>query len=278
MFSEKYSLFVPDVRFRPHPPARFSYSHARQLPGYGQSTPTKTGNDKLTYSTAIVESLHATYGSPVRVVLVGHDRGARVIHRLAVSRSLFPDLDIAGVVLADIIPTFEQFAAFSTPATVSRYFHWGFLPNVALSVPMIKAFGSGKFCRMLMQAGAGANADGAKNLFANGSVDVYASHFEKDSMVESTARDYEAAAKEDYTAQVDDQKHGRKIDVPMLVMYSTENLGVMVDVPTVWQKWVKEGTKLEVKGIEDGYGHFFLEEAPDLSFDLIARFYNSLVC
>ncbi len=213
----------------------------------------------------------------MRAVLVGHDRGARVIHRLAVSRAHFPDLDIAGIVLADIIPTVEQFAAFTNPATVSRYFHWGFLPNVALSVPMIKAFGSGKFCRMLMQAGAGANADGAKNLFANGSLDVYASHFEKESMVEATARDYEAAAKEDYTAQVDDQKAGRQIDVPTLVLYSTQNLGVMADVPMIWKKWVKEGTKLEVRGIEDGYGHFFLEEAPGLSLELINQFTDSIV-
>lgn len=129
-----------------------------------------------------------------------------MIHRLAVSRSLFPDLDIAGVVMADIIPTVEQFSAFSNPATVSRYFHWGFLPNVALSVPMIQAFGSGKSCRMLMQASAGANADGEKNLFANGSLDVYASHFEQETMVEATARDYEAAAKEDHTAQVEDRR------------------------------------------------------------------------
>ena len=199
-----------------------------------------------------------------------------MIHRLAVSRSLFPDLNIAGVVIADIIPTVEQFAAFSNPATVSRYFHWGFLPNVALSVPMIKAFGSGEFCRMLMQAGAGANADGKKNLFANGSFDVYASHFEQENMLEATARDYEAAAKEDYTAQLEDQEAGRKVDVPTLVLYSAQNLGVMADVPTVWKKRVKEGTKLEVKGIEAGYGHFFLKEAPDLSCDLIVKFCESV--
>jgi len=135
------------------------------------------------------------------------------------------------MILADIIPTVEQFAAFTNPATVSRYFHWGFLPNVALSVPMMMAFGSGKFCKMLMHAGAGANAEGAKNLFANDRVNVYASHFEKESVVEATARDYEAAAKEDYTAQVDGQEAGRKLDQPTLVLYSTQNLGVMADVP-----------------------------------------------
>lgn len=141
---------------------------------------------------------------------------------------------------------------------------------------MIKAFGSGKFCRILLNAGAGTNAEGTKKLFANGSMDIYASHFEKDSVVEATAKDYEAATKEDYTAQIEDQKNGRKVDVPTLVLYSKQNLGAMVDVPDIWQRWVKEGTRLEVKGIEDGYGHFFLEEAPDLSFAYIIKFVESL--
>lgn len=127
-----------------------------------------------------------------------------------------------------------------------------------------------------MQASAGTNAEGVKNLFSNGSLDVYASHFEKESVVEATAKDYEAAAKEDYVTQVEDQEAGRKIDVPTLVLYSAQNLGVMADVPTVWKKWVKEGTKLEVQGIEDGYGHFFLEEAPDLSCELIVTFSKSV--
>ena len=141
---------------------------------------------------------------------------------------------------------------------------------------MIKAFGSGKFCRMLMQAGAGANAEGVKKLFADRSVDVYASHYEKDSIVESTAKDYQAAAKEDYAAQAEDQKAGRKIETPTLVLYSKQNLGVMADVSEIWKRWVKEGTRLDVTGIEDGYGHFFLEEAPDLSFKHIGDFLKSL--
>ena len=141
---------------------------------------------------------------------------------------------------------------------------------------MIKAFGAAQFCRLLMQGGAGANAEGAKRLFENDSVDVYAKYFEKDGVLEATARDYEAAAKEDYAAQVEDQKAGRKLEVPTMVLYSAQNLSVMADVPTVWKSWVKEGTRLEAKAIEDGYGHFFLEEAPEMSHELIHEFCRSL--
>ena len=124
-----------------------------------------------------------------------------------------------------------------------------------------------------MQRGAGANAEGAKKLFENSSVDVYAAHFEKESVLEATSRDYEAAAKEDYVVQVEDQKAGRKLELPTLVLYSAQNLGAMADVPAVWKRWVKEGTRLEVKGIEDGYGHFFLEEGSEMAYEHIIAFY-----
>ena len=141
---------------------------------------------------------------------------------------------------------------------------------------MIQAFGITRFCKLTMQASAGANANGVKNLFDNSSIDVYANHLEKDGVLEATARDYEAAAKEDYVAQVEDQKAERKLDVPTLVLYSAQNLGAIVDVSEVWKRWIKEGTMLEVKAIENGYGHFFLEEAPEISCQLIVGFLQNV--
>ena len=143
---------------------------------------------------------------------------------------------------------------------------------MALSIPMIRAFGAGRFCRTLMEIGVGGNAEGKKKLFHGHSVDVYAQYFEREGVLEATCKDYEAATKEDYTTQLEDQAAGRKLEVPTLVLYSARNLGTMADVPAVWKRWVKEGTRLEVKAVEDGYGHFFLEEAPELSCELILDF------
>ncbi|MCJ1358749.1 MAG: hypothetical protein MMC33_008749 [Icmadophila ericetorum] len=280
MLSDEYPLFVPDVNIPPssHRIQKSTLTVPIQLPGYGSSTLSTTGNDKLTYSTALIESLYSVYGPKITTILIGHDRGARTLHRLCVSRADFPNLQILGLILADIIPTYEQFAAFSNPVALTRYFHWGFLPNTALSIPMIKAFGGANFCRMIMQSAntGGANENGIANLFSHGSLDVYARHFNKAEMIEGTCRDYEAASKEDYAAQIEDQKEGRKLDVPTLVLYSEKNLGAMADVPVVWKRWVKEGTRLETKGIGEGYGHFFLEEAPELSYEHIIAFCKSL--
>jgi gluconate kinase len=59
---------------------------------------------------------------------------------------------------------------------------------------------------MLMHADVDVNVKKAKNLFVNDRMNVYASHFEKKSMIETTIKDYETAAKKNYTAQVNDQE------------------------------------------------------------------------
>lgn len=62
-----------------------------------------------------------------RVILIGHDRGARICHRLAVDASmgLFPDdLELLGLVMLDIVPTVVQFESFADPAVAAATFHW----------------------------------------------------------------------------------------------------------------------------------------------------------
>jgi len=257
--SERLPLFVPD------------------LPGYGYSTPSQHGSDKLTYSTALTEALHAHFGPKLRVILGGHDRGGRTMHRLSVSRSEFPNLDVLGLFMADIVPTAEQFASFARPAAGIGYFHWSFLPRGDLAVGMITAYGPSRLLRELMSSPSiTGNEAGTKSFQANGAIDVYADHFEKESVVRAGAEDYAAAATVDYELQLKDQSEGRKIDVPTLVLYSEKNLGAMHDVPAVWGNWVNKDVRLEIHGIGDGAGHYFLEEVPDKCLSLILSFVASL--
>ncbi|KAF4303305.1 putative alpha beta hydrolase [Botryosphaeria dothidea] len=70
-----YPLFIPD------------------LPGYGRSTPSQTTHDKLAIGLAILEALSTLLPSqpnPTPIILVGHDRGARIAHRLALHHALPP--------------------------------------------------------------------------------------------------------------------------------------------------------------------------------------------
>jgi pimeloyl-ACP methyl ester carboxylesterase len=81
------------------------------LPGYGASPPLEE-HDKLSVGTALLNAMKQAYystsmrisssGNPkLSVVLVGHDRGARVAHRLAVSG--VTGISIQGVCLIDIV-------------------------------------------------------------------------------------------------------------------------------------------------------------------------------
>jgi pimeloyl-ACP methyl ester carboxylesterase len=81
------------------------------LPGYGASPPLET-HDKLSIGTALLNAVKQDYRrrfsrksstgeGDFDVVLVGHDRGARVAHRLAVSG--VEGFRIEGVCLIDIV-------------------------------------------------------------------------------------------------------------------------------------------------------------------------------
>lgn len=50
------------------------------------------------------------------LILVGHDRGARICHHLSVHNDAGARFPIRGTVLLDIVPTLVQFQTFSSPA------------------------------------------------------------------------------------------------------------------------------------------------------------------
>lgn len=82
---------------------------APDLPGYGASGLIEK-YDKLTVGTTLLAALRTeakrTSSNPpstIPVVLIGHDRGARIAHRLAVSGA--EGIDILGVALLDIVRT-----------------------------------------------------------------------------------------------------------------------------------------------------------------------------
>jgi pimeloyl-ACP methyl ester carboxylesterase len=81
------------------------------MPGYGQSAkPVK--NSPADYSKrAIGADLYAALSQLLpkgqKVVLMGHDRGARVTHHMTIHAPQAP-IQIVGIVLCDIVPTTIQ--------------------------------------------------------------------------------------------------------------------------------------------------------------------------
>jgi pimeloyl-ACP methyl ester carboxylesterase len=238
ILKDKVSLFVPE------------------LPGYGISTPQEK-NDKRSIGTSLLNALTDVFGKNRKVILGGHDRGARICHRLAVDAANFP-LDILGVIMLDIVPTLAQFDAFSKPKVGAGYFHWPLLANVEIATEMINAYGPGRWVREANQRLSGS---GRARVTADGALDVYAGLFERKDVVKWTSEDYRAGAFEDVPEQEADQKAGRKINVPTLVMFSESNLGSTMDCAAEWKNWVAEGVDYQGIAVGEKAGHYLPEEA-----------------
>lgn len=237
--------------------------------------------------TALIESLASVFNTsqtPRRVILGGHDRGARICHRLAVDFSYPPaassstspyselNLTVIGTILLDIVPTLAQWTAFADPAISQGYFHWPLLANADMAVDIISAYGGARWCREAHLRIGGPNPESAARISSDGALDVYAESFDKKETLYYSALDYAAGAAPEANEQKKDQEQGRKVKVPILVMFSKAKLGARIDVAGVWKDWVSEGVDYQGVGVGEGYGHYLPEEAYDIVGPKIEEF------
>lgn len=236
-----------------------------ELPGYGISSPSND-NTRFGIAGALVEAMCTIFGvtkdNPRKVIAVGHDRGARIIHRLAVSRTKFPQIALLGAAMYDIVPTKAQWDAFQNPAICSGYFHWPLLANVEYATQMLSKYGGGQWARDAHTRIAGSEA-GLKGISRDDAIEVYAACFDKEETLRYSCKDYEYGAGPEYQHQQEDQEAGRKVDVPTLVMFSQAKLGARIDVAKIWEDWVAPGTDYKAIGVGNNAGHYLPEEATD---------------
>ena len=257
LLKDQVSLFVPE------------------LPGYGISSPCKE-HSKRAVGSALLEALEKVFGKRT-VILGGHDRGARICHRLAVDKDNFSNLNIIGLVLLDIVPTLVQWQAFANPVVAAGYFHWPLLVNTEIATNMILAYGGDRWTREANTRGAGPDESAKARVAADGAIEVYAELFRKKDTIYYSCEDYAAGARIDVDQQKEDQQSGRKITIPTLVMFSTARLGATQDVALVWRDWIKEGTPYTPIGIGGNRGHFLPEEATADVTSALERFLKQIL-
>jgi pimeloyl-ACP methyl ester carboxylesterase len=207
---------------------------------------------------------------------VGHDRGARICHRLAVDLPNTTNFTILGAVLLDIVPTLIQWQSCINPLVCMGSFHWSFLANVEVATAMIKAQGGGAWVRLCFDRWVGKSPAGLAKLKEDDAMEIYAEAFKRESVIRASCDDYRAGAMEDSKLQVEDQSEEKKVDVDVLAVYSSGYLGGRYDVRKVWEEWMGKGG-LEVLGIGEGIGHFVAEEAPEETAAAVVEFYNKHV-
>lgn len=107
-----------------------------KLPGYGESikavpTSQTEAYSKRAFSQDILDGLSRYLGlddeepgKRQKIILLGHDRGARISQRILFDLDSYPQFEVVGACLADIVPITVQFASLANPANAASTFHW----------------------------------------------------------------------------------------------------------------------------------------------------------
>ena len=222
---------------------------AADLRGYGDSDKPPGGGDHADYSKRAmaldqVEVMRALGFE--RFAVVGHDRGARVAHRMA--------LDHPGVVtrlaVLDIAPTATMYAR-TDKEFATRYFWWFFLIQPFDLPERLIGLDPGYFLRQHLDRQR-AERRGADELVLR----EYLRCYRDPATIHAICEDYRAAASIDLEHDAADAD--RKVTAPLLALWGAHGtVGALYDVLAVWRE--KAG---DVRGGALDCGHVLQEERP----------------
>ena len=235
---------------------------AADLRGYGDSSMPPAGERQAAYAKRAmardqVEVMQALGFD--RFFVAGHDRGARVAHRLALDHPT----RVQKLVLIDIVPTLYVYENI-TQAVATGYFHWFFLiqlhdfPEHYIGKDPAKWL-NGVFGRWGAQDEA----------FPAAVREEYLRCFSRPEAIRASCDDYRAAAGIDLEHDRADLEI--KIGCPTLVLWGSIGLvGKNYDVLAVWR-----GHAHRVSGWALECGHFLAEERPAETLQALLDFLSN---
>ena len=231
------------------------------LRGYGDSSKPPGLSDHSNYSKRamaldLVELMHSLGYSEFYVA--GHDRGARVAHRMALDH---PTAVLKACVM-DIAPTHHMFSH-TDQAFATGYYHWFFLiqPD-GLPERMIGADPE-YFISEKLRRWAAPDA-----VYDPAAVAEYLRCFSDPATIHASCEDYRAAASIDMRHDEADMES--KLEQPLLVLWGSEGfVSRTYDVLEVWRERAKS-----VQGCALKSGHFLPEEAPNEVAQELLKFFR----
>ncbi len=220
------------------------------LRGYGDSSLPDPGPNHVNYSAgALAADMfevmdHLGYR---RFFLAGHDRGARVAHRMGLDA---PER-VMKVAILDVLPSYHVWTNLNMKTALGSW-HWMFLaqpeplPDTMLGAVSADWFIKGRYGKGLPKA----------------VLDDYVRCFTKKTIL-GACRHYRANATIDF--ETDTAEKDRKMTTPMLLLWGTRGAPPTQLYPTVWRKYATNlvdaqplptGHALQVEAPEQVYGHF----------------------
>ncbi len=230
------------------------------LRGYGESGKPKTTDDHAPYSKRAMAQDQVEVMAELgfkEFFLAGHDRGARVSHRLAIDH---PHA-VKKIAVLDIVPTLKVFDEINQRVATS-YFHWFFLIQPD-GFPE-KMIGYNPLEYLISRLGGwGANIDA----FPQAVVEEYVRLFSDPACIHATCEDYRAAASIDL--EHDRADLANKVKAPLLALWGGKGLvGSAYDPIACWRE-----RAVDVRGFSIDCGHFIPEEKPEDTIKALHEFF-----
>ena len=235
---------------------------ASDLRGYGDSSKPPTDEKHEPYSKRVTGNdqiqlmKHLGYDT---FYLVGHDRGGRVGHRMALDH---PDA-IQKLVVMDIAPTYTMYKT-TDMEFASAYYHWFFLIQPHdMPEKMIGAHPQFYLKKKFRSWGRDEDA------FTAEAMAEYIRCFTPEA-IHASCEDYRASASIDLEHDQMDINQGNKINCPLLCLWGSKGfVGGKYDVIAEWAKWADD-----VVGRAIPCGHYLPEEAPEETLEALLGFLN----
>jgi haloacetate dehalogenase len=226
------------------------------LRGYGDSSKPPGGADHFGYSKRAMAQDQVEVMEHLgfrKFALVGHDRGGRVAHRLALD---YPDR-LSKLVILDIVPTYRCYQNVNQEfATI--FFHWFMLVQpFPFSETMLGNSAELFLKYMLFRLGGEEFRAGIPDWVDEDTYKDYLRCFSDPAAIRALCEDYRAAASIDLAHDAADLD--KKIQCPLLVLWSEK--GPFHRMYDVLQTWRERANNAAGKALPAG--HFLPEQIPD---------------
>ncbi len=233
------------------------------LRGYGDSAKPPGATDHANYAkramAADLVGVMRQLGH-ARFAVVGHDRGGRVAHRLAVDHPQAVDR----LCVIDIAPTLTMYDR-TDFAFAQAYWHWFFLTQPAPLPETMLASDAPRLLRTFLGGWGGAGLA----IYAPEAIAEYERTWATPEGLHGSCEDYRASAGIDLVHDRASDAAGEKVRCPMLVLWGERGVvGRLFDPIADWQAKCDAA----VTGKALPAGHFILEEVPDLVMAELAPF------
>lgn len=218
------------------------------LRGYGASDRPRSDPEHRAYSKrtmaadqlAVMRSLGF-----LRFAVAGHDRGAQVAHRMALDH---PDT-VTKLAVLDSVPTLHAWERMDERIAMAD-FHWLFLTQPDDLPETLIESTPGKYLDWIL-----AHWNGTPGAITPHALSEYRRAFDA-GMIHASCEDYRAGATIDLEHDRADLE--RKLECPVLALWSAAGTGAMFDVLAAWRE---RATDVEGRALD--CGHFLPEERPD---------------